>query len=83
MFVTDELIYDFSVNLPRVLTGGKTAVLDHVKKLLIVTDTNIVAGCGSGYISLSGTGLSIKQLSDERVVVRGEIRTIELSGSEG
>lgn len=78
MFVMDELIFDFSVNLPRVLVGGKTGVLDHVRQLLIVTDNNIVAKCGSGYISLSGSDLFIRQLSDERVVVSGEIKTIEL-----
>lgn len=78
MFVMDELIFDFSVNLPRVLVGGKTGVLDHVKQLLIVTDNNIVAKYGSGYISLSGSDLFIRQLSDERVVVSGEIKTIEL-----
>ena len=83
MFVIDELIYDFSVNLPRVLVGGKTAVLDHVKKLLIVTESNIVANCGSRYISLIGNHLSVRQLSDERVIVSGEIQTIELFGHEG
>ncbi|MFA5634371.1 MAG: YabP/YqfC family sporulation protein [Anaerovoracaceae bacterium] len=83
MFAMDEFLYDFSVNLPRVLVGGKTGVLDHVKKLLIVTETNIVAGCGSGYISLSGTNLSIRHLSEERIIVSGEIRTIELYGNEG
>ncbi len=82
MFVLDELIYDFGVNLPRVLVGGKTGILDHVKKLLIVTESNIVANCGSGYISLIGENLSIRQLSDERVIVSGEIRTIELFGGE-
>ncbi|MGI6732964.1 MAG: YabP/YqfC family sporulation protein [Anaerovoracaceae bacterium] len=82
MFVMDELIYDFSVNLPRVLVGGKTGVLDHVKQLLIVTENNIVAKCGSGYISLSGSDLTVRQLSDERVIVSGEIQTIELYGHE-
>lgn len=78
MFVADELFYDFSVNLPRVLIGGKTGVLDHVKKLLIVTEANIVANCGAGHISLHGKNLTIKQLSDERVIVSGDIETVEL-----
>ena len=82
MFAIDEIIFDFSVNLPRMLVGGKIGVIDHVKKLLIVTETNIVADCGSGYISLSGTNLSIRHLSEGRIIVGGEIKVIELFGSE-
>lgn len=33
MFIPDELIYDFSIRLPRVLIGGKTGILDNVKKI--------------------------------------------------
>jgi len=79
----DEMIYDFGVNLPRILAGGKTGIIDHVKKLLIVTEKNIVAGCGSGYISLHGTNLSIKLLSEERVIVNGEIDVIEIFHNKG
>ncbi|HZK02534.1 MAG TPA: YabP/YqfC family sporulation protein [Anaerovoracaceae bacterium] len=77
MFVTDELFYDFGVNLPRVLVGGKTGVLDHVKKLLIVTEMNIVADCGAGHISLHGENLTIRQLSEERIIVSGDIKIVE------
>lgn len=82
MFIIDELFYDFSVNLPRVLIGSKTGVLDHVKKLLIVTENNIVANCGSGHVSLHGEDLTIRQLAEERVIVGGEIKTIELFFNE-
>ncbi|GAB1476549.1 hypothetical protein MASR2M70_13830 [Bacillota bacterium] len=77
MFVTDELFYDFSVNMPRILIGGRIGVIDHVKKLLIVTETNIVADCGSGHTSLQGKGLIIRRLSEERIIVTGEIEAVE------
>ena len=83
MFAMDEMIYDFGVILPRILAGCKNGIIDHVKKLLIVTEKNIVAGCGSGYISLHGTNLSIKLLSEERVIVNGEIDVIEIFHNKG
>jgi sporulation protein YqfC len=82
MFAIDEMIYDFSVNLPRILVGGKTAVLDNVKKLIIVTEANVVADCGGGYISLWGSKLSIKHLSEGRIIVSGKIKQVEFYGSE-
>lgn len=82
MFIIDEMLYDFSVNLPRVLIGSKTGVLDHVKKLLIVTESNIVANCGSGHISVHGEKLTIRQLAEERIIVGGDIKTIELFFNE-
>jgi sporulation protein YqfC len=83
MFAVDELLYDFSVNLPRVLIGGKSGVLDHVKKLIIVTENNIVANCGSGHISVHGEKLIIRQLSEERIILSGEINTIEFYSNKG
>lgn len=77
MFVTDELFYDFSINMPRILVGGRTGVIDHVKKLLIVTETNIVADCGSGHTSMQGKNLIVRRLSEERIIVTGEIKVIE------
>ena len=54
MSVKDELLFDFAVNMPRVLVTKHTAVLDNVRKLMTLTDSEIVVLNGLGYTSLAG-----------------------------
>jgi sporulation protein YqfC len=81
MKLKDELIYDFSINMPRLLISGRSVVIDNVKKVALVTDQNIVVDCKGAYTSLSGKNFVINQLEDERMLVTGEIRKIEFFGS--
>lgn len=81
MKIIDELMYDFSMNMPRVLVSGRRAVVDNVKRVVLITERNIVVDCKSAFTSLVGTDLVINQLEDERMLVTGEIRKIEFFGS--
>lgn len=82
MFIKDELIYDFSINIPRVLVGGRTGIIDNVKKIVLISENNVVVYCGSRYISINGISLIVRQLSEERMLVSGDITVIEFYGSE-
>ena len=42
MTIREELLFDFAVNMPRVLVTGETTVVDNVKKLLVMTDRQVV-----------------------------------------
>ena len=81
MKIKDELLYDFSINMPRLLISGRSAVIDNVKKVAVITDKNIVVDCKGAYASLSGRDFVVNQLEDERMLVTGEIRKIEFFGS--
>jgi sporulation protein YqfC len=81
MFIKDELIYDFSINMPRILVGGKTGILDNVKKIVLISGNNVVVSCGRKYISVSGRDLIVRQLSEERMFISGDIDNIEFFGS--
>ena len=81
MKIKDELLYDFSINMPRLLISGRSAVIDNVKKVAVITDKNIVVDCKGEYVSLSGMDFVVNQLEDERMLVTGEIRKIEFFGS--
>ncbi|MDO4544779.1 MAG: YabP/YqfC family sporulation protein [Bacillota bacterium] len=76
MTVKEELLFDFATNLPRVLVSGKTTVLDNVKKLLLLTDDQIVVFNGHRYTSLTGQGFVITKLQEERMLVSGEVEEI-------
>jgi len=76
MFIREELLFDFAVNMPRILVAGRTAVLDNVKKVMLLTDTEITVFNGQSYTSVSGHDFVITQLKDERMLVAGEVEEI-------
>ena len=42
MSIKEELLFDFALNMPRVLVTGETTVLDNVKRVMLLTDEQIV-----------------------------------------
>lgn len=76
MSIREELLFDFALNMPRVLVTGSTTVLDNVKKVMLLTDTQIIVFNGQKYTSVSGRDFVITQLKDERMLVAGEVEEI-------
>lgn len=77
MGIKDELLFDFSINMPRILVSGRTGVIDHVKKLVMVSQKSIIADTGSMFTVVNGDDLVINQLDEERMLITGYISTIE------
>ena len=76
MSIKEEFLFDFAVNLPRILVSGKTAVLDNVKKVMLLTDSEIVVFNGQRYTSVTGRDFIITELREERMLITGEIAEI-------
>lgn len=76
MTIKEDLLFDFAINMPRVLVSGKTTVLDNVRKLLLLTDSEIVVFNGQRYTSVKGTDFVVTELKEERMLVSGEVREI-------
>jgi len=81
MSIKEELLFDFALNIPRVLVTGRTAVLDNVKKVMLLTDSQIVVYNGKQYTALKGHGLVITHLREERMLVSGEVEEIRFFAS--
>lgn len=77
MGIKDELLFDFSINMPRLLVSGNTGVIDNVKKIVLISDKNIVVDNGKQFSSINGVGLLVKELEEERLTVTGKIQSIE------
>lgn len=77
MNIKDELLFDFSINMPRLLVSGKTGIIDNVKKIILISDTSIIVDNGNRYSAINGTALIVNQLEEERMVITGEIKSIE------
>ena len=76
MAVKEELLFDFAVNMPRVLVSGSTTVLDNVKKVMLLTDAEITVFNGRCFTSVKGHDFVISELKDERMLVTGKVEEI-------
>ena len=83
MGIKDELLFDFSIRMPRLLIGGKTGILDNVKKIVLISENNIVVDHGKRYSSVNGSGLCVKLIEEERIIITGEIYSVEFYGDRG
>ncbi|WP_312650427.1 YabP/YqfC family sporulation protein [Aminipila sp.] len=81
MDIKNELLYDFNLSMPRVLVSGRTGIIDNVKKIVFVSENSIVIDNGKRFTALNGQDLTITQIEDERVLVAGEIKSIEFYGA--
>lgn len=76
MTIKEDLLFDFAITMPRVLVSGKTIVLDNVRKLMLLTDSEIVVYNGQRYTSVTGADFIVTELKEERMLVSGEVREI-------
>ena len=84
MDVKEELLYDYSIKMPRLLVSGKTAILDHVRKIVYITEQSVVVDHGNRFSEVSGIHLRVLLIEEERVIVTGEIAEVKFySGKDG
>ena len=55
--------------------------LDNVRKVMLLTDSEIVVFSGAKYTSLKGRGFVITQLKEGRMLVSGEVEEIRFFSS--
>ena len=75
-----NIMEDLEIRGARIYVSGAVAILDNVKKIIIMSDTNITVDHGKGQVSLYGTGLDIKYIYDGRMRVEGNFLGIEFFG---
>ncbi|HML36702.1 MAG TPA: YabP/YqfC family sporulation protein [Bacillota bacterium] len=77
MNVREELLFDFSINMPRLLISGKTGILDNVKKIIFITENSIVVDHGSRFSAVNGDMLRVTLIEEERMIITGDIKSVE------
>ena len=76
MSVKDEIVLEFSINIPRLLICGDMVIVDNVKRIVVFTDTQIVVHNGRCYTSMDGRRLMIQELGEERMIIKGELEAV-------
>ena len=77
MGISEEILFDFSTSMPRILVSGRTGVVDNVRKLVMVGPDRIIVDTGRFFTAILGQGLIIDRLEEERMMVSGKIQQIE------
>lgn len=62
--------------------GGKFICVQNFKDILVYSKEEIVLKLKSGEISLIGKEMTIKELSDNYIVISGVIKNVEVNGVE-
>lgn len=75
--ILDEIIFDFNVNLPRILCSGNTVIIDNVKQIILLSKSELTVDCGQKYVSVNGRELKIQEIEEERVQIAGDVEKIQ------
>lgn len=76
MSVKDELMFDFALNIPRLMVCGDMIIIDNVKRIVLFSENQIIVHNGSCYTSATGKRLLISELGEERMIIKGELEAI-------
>ena len=75
-----ELPLDVSLDLPKIVIVGELGVLiQNHRGLIQYSPGRIVVGVGQGQIAISGESLKISEVNKEDMIVRGRIKTVQMS----
>ncbi len=69
---------EFNIYRPRIVVTDKEALIDNVKKIVMISADCITVGHGYGYSSVVGRNFVIKEIVDERMIIKGEIERIDI-----
>lgn len=72
-----NIMEDFDIRTARINVSGSTAIVDNVKKVIIMSDTNITVDHGRGQISICGMDLNVEYIYDGRMRIKGKFAGIE------
>lgn len=79
MDLIDDMLEDFGLRQARVLVSGAVAIVDNVKKIIILSEELITVDYGKGNVTVHGSKMWMEYISNGRMCIRGEISGIELS----
>ncbi|MFA5527098.1 MAG: YabP/YqfC family sporulation protein [Peptostreptococcales bacterium] len=77
MAIDSDLMFDFSLNIPRIIISGKYAIIDNVKSIQSFTNQGIVIDTGKQYTVVNGENFILKNLNDDRIFLTGKIDSVE------
>jgi len=68
---------EIALNLPLIMATGRDEVnIENYKNIIEFTDTKVRINTATGVLAIEGTGLNLKQITTEHILVTGKIAGI-------
>lgn len=77
MGVMQEIYDEFNIGKGSIYVSGAVAIIDSVKRILIMSEDIITVEVGKGRISVNGRDLWVEYLSGERMCIKGQFYSVE------
>jgi len=72
---------EIALNLPLILATGRNEInIENYKNLIEFTDTKVRLNTSAGTLTIEGTGLILKQITTEHLLVTGKIVNMSWQG---
>ena len=69
---------EIALNLPLIMATGREEInIENYKNLIEFTDTKVRILTAPGVLTIEGTGLTLKQITTEHVLITGKIAVIK------
>ncbi len=72
-----EITYDFDLTGPKITATNRVAIIENVKKVILISDASVTVDTGRFYVSIKGKDFSISEIWEGRMELEGEIEGIE------
>ena len=77
MKVWNEIAFDFALTEPKVTASVRGAIIENVKKVILIGDTSVTVDTGRFYVTVKGRDFTICEIWEGRMEIEGIIEGIE------
>lgn len=81
MKLIEEMSYDLNFREPKIIISEKTAVIENVKAIVMISENSLTVKCGKKHVTVAGGDFVIKEIFEGRLLIEGRIQSVELFGS--
>ena len=76
-----ELPKEIVMNIPKLtMVGNGDLIIENYKGIIEYTEARIRINTGIGTIRMTGTGLLIREITSEDIIISGELKVLEFIG---
>lgn len=83
MKILNEVTLDFDMTGPNILASARAAVVNNVKKVILISDESVTVDTGRFYVTVKGQDFVISEIWEGRLELEGNIEGIEFYRPSG
>lgn len=77
MKILNEMSFDFDIKGPKIIASARSAVIENVKTITLISDESVTVDTGRFYVTVKGRDFIISEIWEGRLELEGIIERIE------